>query len=187
MDPTKGYLKALSAALAKGDATEHTHRPALKTFIESLGKGIIATNEPRRIACGAPDYIITKGPVPLGYIEAKDIGEALDKAEKSDQMHRYRGSLGNIKVRYSEPTDGVPGRVWINTDQCFEGVAPEVWDFHVGGYQVAQKWLKDRKGRVLNHDDLNHYRKIIPALAETLRLMAEVDEAIEAGGGWPLK
>ena len=96
MDPTANYLKALSAALAKGDAGEHTHRPALKIYMEALAPGITATNEPRRIACGAPDYIITKGEVPLGYIEAKDIGESLDKVEKSEQMTRYKGSLGNL-------------------------------------------------------------------------------------------
>ncbi|MDP1830883.1 MAG: hypothetical protein Q8K67_02405 [Geothrix sp.] len=50
MDPTADYLKALSSALAKGDATEHTHRPALKTYLEALAPGITATNEPRRIA-----------------------------------------------------------------------------------------------------------------------------------------
>lgn len=96
MDPTPSYLKALSSALAKGDATEHTHRPALKAYLEALAPGLTATNEPRRIACGAPDYILTKGEVPLGYIEAKDIGESLDKVEKSDQMARYKGSLGNL-------------------------------------------------------------------------------------------
>ena len=99
----------------------------------------------------------------------------------------FRGSNEVDKVHYTEPADGVPGRVWINSDQCFEGVAPEVWDFHMGGYQVAQKWLKDRKGRTLTHDDLTHYRQIIAALSETIRLMAEVDEAIENSGGWPLQ
>lgn len=94
MDPIQTYLKALSAALAKGNATEHTHRPALKTLIESFGKGLTATNEPKRVACGAPDYIITKGEVPLGYIEAKDIGEPLDKVEKTDQLVRYRVRWG---------------------------------------------------------------------------------------------
>ena len=90
------YFQQLSKALAKGDATEHTHRPALKTLLESLAPGIIATNEPKRIKCGAPDYILTRGETPLGYVEAKDVGEPLDKIEKTDQMRRYLESLGNL-------------------------------------------------------------------------------------------
>jgi predicted helicase len=90
------YFKQLSKALAKGDATEHTHRPALKTLLESLAPGVVATNEPKRIKCGAPDYILTHGETPLGYVEAKDVGEPLDKIEKTDQMRRYLESLGNL-------------------------------------------------------------------------------------------
>jgi predicted helicase len=91
-------------------------------------------------------------------------------------------------VRYAEPGQGnAQGCVWINRTQYFEGVPPEVWAFHVGGYQVCQKWLKDRKGRALSFDDLNHYRKTVAALAETIRLMTEVDAVIEGHGGWPLR
>ena len=68
------------------NASEHTYRPALKTLIEAFAQGITATNEPRRIACGAPDFIIAQGETPLGYIECKDIGVPLDKAEQSEQM-----------------------------------------------------------------------------------------------------
>ncbi|MBI3944992.1 MAG: N-6 DNA methylase [Armatimonadetes bacterium] len=78
------------------------------------------------------------------------------------------------------------GRVWINRTQYFEGVPPEVWEFHVGGYQVCHKWLKDRKGRALSYDDLRHYQGIVVALGETIRLMAEIDVAIEEHGGWPI-
>jgi hypothetical protein len=60
-----------------------------------------------------------------------------------------------------------------------------VWNFHIGGYQVCEKWLKDRKGRILTKDDLAHYQKIIIALSETIRLMAEIDAVIEQHGGWP--
>jgi len=67
----------------------------------------------------------------------------------------------------------------------FKGVPEEVWDFHVGGYQVCHKWLKDRKGRTLSDDDITHYQKIVVALSETIRIMAEIDEVIEAHGGWP--
>jgi SOS-response transcriptional repressor LexA len=67
----------------------------------------------------------------------------------------------------------------------FLGVSEAVWNFHVGGYQVCHKWLKDRKGRLLSKDDIAHYQKIIVALSETIRLMQEIDEVIERHGGWP--
>ena len=67
----------------------------------------------------------------------------------------------------------------------FEGVPEEVWDFHIGGYQVCHKWLKDRKGRTLSGEDIEHYQKIVVALSETIRIMVEIDEVIEEHGGWP--
>ena len=67
----------------------------------------------------------------------------------------------------------------------FGGVPEEVWDFYIGGYQVCHKWLKDRKGRTLSDEDLAHYQKIVVALNETIRIMAEIDEVIGAHGGWP--
>jgi hypothetical protein len=92
-------------------------------------------------------------------------------------------------VRYTAPGEGghAEGRVWINREQYFGGVAPEVWAFHVGGYQVCQKWLKDRKGRTLSFDDLTHYARTVAALAETIGLMSDIDAAIEKHGGWPLR
>ena len=67
----------------------------------------------------------------------------------------------------------------------FHGVPEEVWDFHIGGYQVCHKWLKDRKGRTLSDEDIAHYQKIVVALNETIRIMGEIDEVIEEQGGWP--
>ncbi len=58
----------------------------------------------------------------------------------------------------------------------FRGVPEDVWNFHIGGYQVCEKWLKDRKGRTLSKDDIAHYQKIVVALNETIRLMKEIDE-----------
>jgi predicted helicase len=77
--------------------------------------------------------------------------------------------------------------VWLDKAQTvgFRGVREEVWAFHIGGYQVCEKWLKDRKRRTLSKDDITHYQKIIVALAETIRLMKEIDGVIEAHGGWP--
>ncbi len=90
------YFKQISQAFAAGNATEHTYRLALQTLLQCLAPGITATNEPKRIKCGAPDYILTRGETPLGYVEAKDIGEPLDKIENSEQLKRYRESLGNL-------------------------------------------------------------------------------------------
>ncbi len=67
----------------------------------------------------------------------------------------------------------------------FKGVPEAVWNFHIGGYQVCEKWLKDRKGRTLTDEDIAHYHKIVIALTETIRLMAEIDEVISQHGGWP--
>lgn len=85
------------------------------------------------------------------------------------------------KVSWSKNT------VWIDKAQTigFRGVREEVWNFHIGGYQVCAKWLKDRKGRKLLKDDISHYHKIVVALSETIRLMTEIDEVIEQHGGWP--
>lgn len=94
------------------------------------------------------------------------------------------------KASYSDET------VWLDKNQTigFEGVPEEVWNFHIGGYQVCHKWLKDRQakggknprpGRVLTKEDRDHYQGIIVALSETIRLMAEIDQVIDQHGGWP--
>jgi predicted helicase len=67
------------------------------------------------------------------------------------------------------------GKVYINDTQYFAGVPEVAWSFFIGGYQPAQKWLKDRKGRNLEFNDILHYQKIIVALAETDRIMKEID------------
>jgi predicted helicase len=87
------------------------------------------------------------------------------------------------KVTYADKT------VWIDKAQTtgFKAVSDNVWNFHIGGYQVCQKWLKDRKDRTLSKDDIAHYHKIVIALSETIRLMAEIDKVIDHHGGWPIK
>jgi very-short-patch-repair endonuclease len=72
--------------------------------------------------------------------------------------------------------DGVVGKVFINDKQYFDGIPLVAWEFYIGGYQPAQKWLKDRKGRELSFEDIMHYQKIIVALTETDKLMKEIDE-----------
>ena len=82
---------------------------------------------------------------------------------------------GRVYISKTAPKSGKQG-------QYFEGIPPEVWQFRIGGYQPLEKWLKDRRGRTLLFDDLDHYKRIAAALSETMRLMAEVDEAILESG-----
>jgi hypothetical protein len=91
------------------------------------------------------------------------------------------------EVTYEPPRPGHPGRVRINAEQWFEGVTPEAWAFRVGGYQVAAKWLKDRRGRQLSIDDRRTYPQVVAALAATAQTMRDIDTAIAAAGGWPLQ
>lgn len=93
--------------------------------------------------------------------------------------------------KYMKPGDLAPedgkdleaGRVYINKTQYFDIVNKEVWEFHIGGYQVLSKWLKDRRGRTLDYDDIIHYQKVVFSLGETVRLMNEIDSAIPK---WPI-
>ena len=96
LKPLRNYILTIEKELVAHNATEHSHRPALKALIEGLASGVTATNEPRRIDCGAPDFLVSKGTLAVGYIEAKDVGKSLDEAEKSEQLKRYLGSLTNL-------------------------------------------------------------------------------------------
>ena len=79
--------------------------------------------------------------------------------------------IGSQQVDFQEWKDG---QVWINDKQYFGNVPKSVWEFYIGGYQPAQKWLKDRKRRTLSFDEIKHYLHIIHALEETMRLMKEI-------------
>lgn len=90
------YLSEVQKLYIAGNATEHTYRPIFKQFVEQFQNGIRATNEPKRVECGAPDFIVEKKGIPLGFIECKDIGKSLDESEDSEQMKRYLPSLSNL-------------------------------------------------------------------------------------------
>ena len=109
--PILTYLRKVEAAHTQGNDTEHTHRPALKALLEALDSRIVATNEPKRIACGAPDLVITRKKDKLlqGHVEAKDIGISLNEAKKSEQMKRYLPALSNLLL-----TDYLDFRWFVN-------------------------------------------------------------------------
>ena len=99
--PLKAYLRDVRDIHRKGNATEHSYRPALKLLLEGLRGGVVATNEPtHRTDCGAPDMVVSRGGgsvgLNIGYVECKDIGVSLDAVAKSEQLKRYRAHLGNL-------------------------------------------------------------------------------------------
>lgn len=94
------YIDSINKRYKQGNATEHTFRGDLQQLIESLVPEIRATNEPKRQTCGAPDYILTKKEIPVGFIEAKDVGdkdlEGTKKTGNKEQFDRYKASLSNL-------------------------------------------------------------------------------------------
>lgn len=90
--------------------------------------------------------------------------------EKYITQYPIDGNNIVLKPKYQD------GKVYINDTQYFNNVPQVAWEFFIGGYQPAQKWLKDRKDRTLEFDDILHYQKIIVALTETDRLMKEIDK-----------
>jgi predicted helicase len=94
------------------------------------------------------------------------------KSNELDQpIAKFQGKGNNKveKVKYEQ------GRVYINNEQYFNSISPEVWQYQIGGYQVCDKWLKDRKGRTLSLDDIKHYCKVVTALKKTIEIQEKID------------
>jgi hypothetical protein len=92
--PVDVYRRQIEKELQAGNATEHTHRPALKALIESLAPGVTATNEPKQVECGAPDFIASRkaahGPVTLGHNGAKAVGKLPDHIRMPDLRQNWK-------------------------------------------------------------------------------------------------
>ncbi len=137
-----------------------------------LGKRLVALHVMEQFGRALPSYPVAGNNV----------------VEKIEYRVPTRDTRVGATLAVALPSDEPEGgRVYINATQYFEGVPPQVWEFHVGGYQVCHKWLKDRKGRALSYEDINHYRRVVAALAETIALMERIDGVIEDGGGWPMQ
>jgi predicted helicase len=95
----------------------------------------------------------------------------LKSSELDQPIVKFQGK-GDNKV---EKVKCQQGRVFINNGQYFEGISPEVWQYQIGGYQVCDKWLKDRKGRILSLDDIRHYCKVVTAIKNTIEIQKEID------------
>ena len=109
----------------------------------------------------------------LDIVEERGLSQITDTGAIKEIVQKVIDANPNQVTAYKN------GKVYINKEQYFDGVPELAWNFYIGGYQPLQKWLKDRKGRLLSDEDIVHYQKIVVALTETDRLMKEIDEVFE--------
>ncbi|MBT5994717.1 MAG: N-6 DNA methylase [Candidatus Marinimicrobia bacterium] len=103
------YLININRRYQTGISREHSYRGDLQILLEEISPNVLVTNEPARVACGAPDYILTDRNIPVGYIEAKDIGKDLEHKDYKEQFARYRKSLDNLII-----TDYLDFRLFVD-------------------------------------------------------------------------
>lgn len=171
------YIENINSRYKSGLSTEHTFRGDLQSLLETLIPGIKATNEPKRQACGAPDYILTVKEIPVGYIEAKDLGDAdlagLKKTGNKAQFDRYKNSLENIIFtdyldfhfyRYDEKLTSIK-----IGDLTGKGIVPLKENF-----ETFEKWMRDfcsHSGQTIKSS-----KRLAEMMAGKARLMADVIE-----------
>ena len=169
-----------------------TYRTRYAEFLKSDFPRVPLTSDAKQfgVLCGLGTELVA-----LHLLESPKLGKPIARYPVTGPNIVEKGFPKYLAPGEAEPGKGTPlpaGRVYISKPepqsgtkgQYFEGVPPEVWNFHVGGYQVCDKWLKDRRGHTLTYDDLEHYRKVDTALGETIRIMAEIDAAIPK---WPVE
>ncbi len=155
------FISRVQAVQKTGAATEHSYRSALETLFNALADGVTALNEPKRVACGAPDFIIQRGDIIVGHAEAKDLGVGLRgmKDANKGQQDRYRAALPNL--------------IYTN---CLD------WDFYRNGALIASVTIADYlmgiQPKPLHHDTLeNLLRDFIAQRPQTItspRVLAEM-------------
>ncbi len=171
------YLHNIAREYKRGIATEHTYRGDLKQLIESLVPDIAATNEPKRIKCGAPDYVLTKADVPIGFIEAKDIGDKdLDGAKKTgnkEQFDRYKSSLNNLIF-----TDYLDFRLYIDGQFKTSVAIGEISGGNIvalsANFPAFTNLIKDFVSRV--GQTITSSKKLAEMMAGKARILSDVIE-----------
>ncbi|MDR0786215.1 MAG: N-6 DNA methylase, partial [Treponema sp.] len=168
------YLAEVDKLYRAGNATEHSYRPALKSLFEHITTGLTITNEPKRIACGAPDYIVSKDGVPLGYIEAKDIPVGVDNKQNKEQFDRYKQSLGNLIItNYLTFQLFVDGELVTSTSLAHENkghIAPDKKQFSTF-LELVDKFTGYSGKTIYNSEQLAR------VMADKARLLAEIIKA----------
>jgi len=104
-----------------------------------------------------------------------------DLGKELVELHLMKKRLPT-EVKFDTPGSNIAetvkyenGKVWINKEQCFDGVPENVWNFYIGGYQILDKWLKSRKDRELTTEEIEQLRLIAEIIRETMRIMKEID------------
>ena len=136
----RAYYNSLKTTFATKQATEHSYRSAFENLIQEFGgKRVRALNEPKRIACGAPDFIVERGGVPIGHVECKDIDIDLNRVERDDQLMRYRDSLPNlILTDYLEFRWYVEGKLHLKARLAHTRSRDRIAIDQTGAPQVAE-------------------------------------------------
>ncbi|MDQ2747170.1 MAG: adenine methyltransferase, partial [Acidobacteriota bacterium] len=171
------YIQNLNKEYKRGIATEHTYRGDLKQLIESIVPDVAATNEPKRIKCGAPDYVLTKADVPIGFIEAKNIGDKdLDGAKKTgnkEQFDRYKSSLNNLIF-----TDYLDFHLYIDGQFKTSVSIGEIANGNIVGlpenFAAFTNLIKDFASRV--SQTITSSKKLAEMMAGKARILSDVIE-----------
>jgi len=172
------YVKIVSTRYKTGISTEHSYRGDLQSLLQKMLPGVLVTNEPSRVACGAPDYILTKKNIPLGYIEAKDLGADLTSKSYKEQFERYKHSLTNLVftnyLDFHFYRDGelvlkieigkIEGKKVVAFAENFDSFADHIKDFA----ELRGQTIKSSK-------------KLAEMMASKARLLAEVIEKALTG------
>jgi len=108
-------------------------------------------------------------------LHGKDISELhlMSSADLDNPIAKFHGKGDNVNIERIEYNESEK-RLYINSDKYFENIVPEVWNYHIGGYQVLYKYLKDRKGRMI--EDVPRYCKIVTAISKTIDIQKEIDK-----------
>jgi predicted helicase len=155
------YLKNIENALQADNATEHTHRPALFALLKAFLPDYRITNEPRQIECGAPDFEIAMNEIPIGHLEAKDIGNNLNKTQQSEQIKRYLGSLNNLIL-----TDYLTFQWFANGDYRSEMTV------------VLGTWDAKKKKLTINRNQFERFEFLVKSFVETQILTLRTPEEL---------
>ncbi len=170
----KSYLKRIFEVANRGDAREESYYYICAVLCSNTYRSkyaeFLKTDFPRVPFTKSHKTFLEMGKYGNQLVDL----HLLKSPDLDPPVARFQGK-GNSHVekpRYSEKEQ----RVYINAPQYFEGIEKEVWEYQIGGYQVLDKWLKDRKKRILSLEDLQHYCRIATALEKTIEIQKTIDE-----------